>query len=137
MTDELFSAYRQTTYSAATPLGKVCLRVGEPCDLLLQLLDLYRVADWAYLTADNPGSRLVAAAENQAQCQALEESLQSEGLVYFRGAAVGDDHAWPPEQSFLVLGISRSRAIEFAKRFRQNAILAGGSNSIPQLIDCR
>ena len=137
MNDEQVAAYRNTTYSADTPLGPIHLRVQQPNEPLVQLLARYGASNWAYVTAFNPGSQPVAKEENLRRQRQLEDLLRREGLAFFSGAGAGDDHQWPPEASVLVLGISQSRAFELAREFGQNAILVGGADGVPELLDCR
>ncbi len=137
MIAELFVAYHRTTYSAETPLGPIELRVEKPNGVLVQLLKQYRATTWAYVTAFNPGSQTLAKDENRRRQHQLEDSLRREELPFFRGAGVGDDPQWPPEESVLVLNITRSRACELAREFGQNAILAGSDDGMAEIIDCR
>lgn len=135
--DELFDSYRRTTYSAETPRGPIHLRVGEPNEDLVQLLKRYDANSWAYITAFNPGSQPLAHEENLRRQKELIDSLRRERLMFFPGAGVGDDSQWPPEESVLVLSISRPRAIQLAREFGQNAILFGGADAVPELLDRR
>ena len=137
MDDELFKAYRRTTFSAETPLGSIHLRVEQRNEQLVQLLKQYAATSWAYVTAFNPGSMVLTAEENLQRQGQLKDSLLREGLTFFPGAGVGDDHQWPPEVSVLILSISLPRATELVREFGQNAILSGGVDGVPQLIDCR
>ena len=137
MNDDLFEVYRRTTFSAETPLGPVHLRVDQRNEILFQLLLRDAAISWAYVTAFNPGSQPLANEENLQRQRQLEDLLRRDGLVFFSGAGVGDDKQWPPEASVLILGISQSRAIELAREFGQNAILAGGADAVPELVDCR
>ena len=137
MNDELFAAYHRTTYSAETPQGRIQLRVLQPNADLAQLLKSYGATTWAYVTAFNPGSQTLEKDENRRRQEQLEEAMRREELPFLRGAGIGDDPQWPPEESVLVLNITRSRACELAREFGQNAILAGGDDGVAELIDCR
>jgi hypothetical protein len=137
MNDDLFEAYHRTSFSSDTPLGPVHLRVDQRNEILFQLLQRNAATSWAYVTAFNPGSQPLANEENLQRQRQLEDLLLRDGLTFFSGAGVGDDHQWPPEVSVLVFGIGQPRAIELAREFGQNAILAGGADAVPRLVDCR
>jgi hypothetical protein len=135
--DDLFDSYRRTTYSAETPLGTIRLRVGERNEDLAELLKRYGTTCWAYVTAFNPGSHILTTDENLERQSRLEDILIREGLTFFTGEGLGDDPAWFPEKSVLILNNSRLRAIHLAREFGQNAILVGGESAVPELLDCR
>jgi hypothetical protein len=135
--DELFDSYRRTTYSAQTPLGPIHLRVGEPNADIDLLLKRYGATNWAFVTAFNPGSQILSTAENLQRQDRLEDALRRDGLMFFPGEGVGDDPAWLPERSVLILNISRERAIQLARDFGQNAILVGVEGDTPELVSCQ
>lgn len=126
--DALDAAYCATSYR----VGKLALRIGEPHPWLDRLLENRGLERYAYLTAANPGSAPLPAAENAARMRALSKEL--EGFVVLRGAAHADDGAWEPEPSFLVLGVSRDDAAALGRRFGQNAILVGERGGAPELL---
>ena len=51
----VWDAYLRTTFSADTPHGVIEIRPGASSPALDALLTERRVADWAYVTAYNPG----------------------------------------------------------------------------------
>lgn len=126
--EALDAAYRGTTYR----VGKLELRIGEQHPWLDHLLANRGLVHYAYLTAANPASRPLPAAENAQRMDALEEELS--GFVFLRGAAHADDGAWEPEPSLLVLGLSLEDASEIGRRYGQNAILVGMRGGSPTLV---
>jgi hypothetical protein len=128
---DLDAAYRATAYTAHTPQGIVTLRIGEVNALVDQLLGSARAATWAYITAYNPGSVRKTAAENNARQEELRGVLSAAGYVFFEGAGIGE--GWPPEPSFLILGISEAEACELGCRFGQLAIVVGDRGSPARL----
>ena len=137
MEARLRSAYESTTFIAETPLGSIRLRVGVANPLLAELLSQFGVVEWAFITACNPGSLRLSDHENTQRQRELEKKLQQDNLKIFSGAGVGDDNDWPPEPSFLVLGLKRNHAIAIGSDFGQNAIVAGGSDTTPHLVECQ
>lgn len=132
----LAAAYLSTTYRVDAPGGPIQLRVGERCGALDRLLKGRGVRVWAFVTACNPRSRRLPSWRNlarQRQLQALSARLAFRTLP---GAGVGDDPAWPPEPSLLIVGIGRARACRLARLFGQNAIVAGRRGRSPELVWC-
>lgn len=116
----LDKAYRATHDRVG---GAFTLRVGERSGELDGLLADHGLTEWAYLTAHNPGSVTLPAAENRARQAALLARLAGRPIIL--GEAIAPSSDWEPEPSVLVLGITRDEAIEIARAFGQNAILAG------------
>jgi Protein of unknown function (DUF3293) len=133
--DDVFEAYRKTRYEVQTPGGKVVLRHGERSPELDRLLDA-PFPGWAFITAWNPGSNpRLSIDENRRRQQELEAAL-SPRYRTFPGKGVGDDGRWPPEESVLVLGISRDEALRFGRQFGQLAILAGSRGEPAEVVAC-
>jgi hypothetical protein len=121
----LDAAYRATTYVVDLPACTLRLRIDERCPALDDLLQGYGYATWAFISACNPGSRLLSAAENATRHARLIETVNRLGLQWHEGKGVGDTPGWPAEASLLILGISHGEALALAKRFGQNAIVFG------------
>jgi len=134
--EQLRLAYLRTTYWAETPLGEIRLRIGVANPRLTELLIEFSVEEWAFITACNPSSKSVSDDENERLQQALKAVLRIDGFTVFNGAGTGDDGQWPPEPSFLVLGISTAKAIALGRVYGQNAIVAGIIGAVPYLIEC-
>jgi len=91
------------------------------------------VSESAYITACNPGCRIVTDAENEAAMASLRREIRALGLVCFEGQAMDSDGKWPPEPSLLVLGLSAHRALAMASRYGQYALLLAGADARPRL----
>jgi hypothetical protein len=134
--DELLAAWRRTRYTAETPTGTLTLRIGEPNPALDELLRAHGCRDWAYLTACNPGSRMLSAEDNRRRQQRLESHLAVDGFVFYRGNGIPDpeqDAHWPPEASVLVPGIAPDRAARLAREYGQLAFVHGRRGEAPLL----
>jgi hypothetical protein len=136
MQDALFEAYGRTTFVADTPRGRLLLRVGRRSAELDDLLAAHGVATWAYVTAFNPGSRLLPAEANAARRRELERVIAARGFAAYPGEGIGDDGRWPPEPSLLVLGIGRTDAMHLGREFGQLAIVYGELGQEAELIVC-
>ena len=114
---ELDAAYRATDYWVDDfPGGPFAIRIDEPCR---ELADL----QWAFVTACNPLSQRFPDDANAARMANLENAVRGR-WSYYRGRGVGRDEQWS-EPSLLIVGINEADAVELARRFGQNAIVAG------------
>ncbi len=138
MPSPLIAAYLATTYAYTGPDGvEVRLRVGEANTSLGALMAARAVAGAAFITAFNPRSRPAAPAVNEAAQARLRAALETAGAEVFegegRGDGGGDGADWPPEPSFLALGLSFAEAGRLAVAFEQTAILYMGADAVPRL----
>ena len=134
MVDEaLKEIYLRTTYIAFTPLGEIHIRIGHDNHLLDQLLINHGVNNWCFITAWNPYSVIASKGDNLRWNFALEQELK-QSFVVFGGLGKGEDSGWPAEESFLVLGISPTESMSFAKKYQQNAIVIGDLENPPALL---
>lgn len=130
MTPSLTAAYRAAHYRVFAPAPFV-LRVGEPSAALDALLDSHSTTTWAFVTACNPSSRVLTAAENAERVKQLREVLA--GFVTYPGASADPAGGWV-EESVLVLDIGREEAVRVAAAFGQNAILNGVRGGPAELV---
>ena len=126
--DNLEVAYLGTDYRVEDfPTGPFTIRINESSDALAGL-------DWAFITACNPRSVLLSDEENTRGMADLEKAVRQGGWRYFHGQGVGKDRRWPPEPSLLIVEIKEPEAVELAKAFGQNAIVAGRSGEPARLV---
>jgi len=130
MIKELIEAYQSTSFNVFEP--ELTIRIGHKNQLLDDLLQQHQCEKWAYITAWNPFSENQSDEINQLRNKELKEDLQD--YILFDGEGVGQDPKWKPEQSFLVLGISREKAIALGNKFKQHAIVFGEINQVPELL---
>ena len=131
---ELLAAYLATTYTARLGELEVRIRVGSRCPRIDRELAERNLSCWAYLTACNPGSQPLPAAENRDRQQALRCAVHDGGWVCYPGAGVPDASTWEPEESLLILGIQRQPAWQLARRFGQLAIVWGTRDTAAELL---
>ena len=105
-------------------------------------------SSWTYITAFNPYSEEYSKERNRQQNQYLLEELKGHPnkfiIRYGFGASSDYDKrkrlseqssiTWPPEESFLVIGISREDAMTFGRKYKQNAILFGEKSAPTELV---
>jgi len=128
---DLEGSYREALYRVEALEGPFILRVDVPSPELKALLGLHQAPCAAYVTAYNHEGRLAPQKENQKRQQELEADLNP--WVLFPGAGEDPGGKWPPEPSFLVLGIPLEKARELGAKYRQNAILWVDADGVPKL----
>ena len=134
-TQKLLDAFRATTYRVYAPNADLNLRVGQANPSLDALLDRTAHTRWTYLTAFNPGGQMRDEPENIVAQKKLLDVLIKGSWIFYPGETTADDGQWPPEPSFLVLGMARSDGVALAQKFAQAAILYGQKGSVAQLIE--
>jgi hypothetical protein len=129
----LAEAYAQTDYRVLTTPPFV-LRVAEPSPALCQLHADRGVVSSAFLSAANPGSRLLLETENEQRARVLVRTLEARGLDFVPAIGGAEDQDWPPEPSVLILGITLDEARALAAEAGQRAFLWIGSDGLPSLV---
>jgi hypothetical protein len=129
----VWDAYLRTTFVAETPNGKIEIRPGSSSVALDSILRKNRVAEWAYVTAYNPGSRLMSDEINKRAHEELRRVVSERRLICFDEHGVGPGGVWPPEASLLVLGLSMDQARALGRQFGQLAIVVGRARELARL----
>ncbi len=131
MDKQLIQAYRNACYRVfGAP--EFVLQVDRQSSELMAWQRAHRVGSSAFLTAFNPGSRLLPAEHNRANHASLIEAL--DGLVHVAARGEDPDGEWPDEEGVLVAGIEREQARQLARRFGQKAFLHAADDAVPRLI---
>ncbi len=135
---ELLQAYNASHYRMALPLGACILQIGAPAPLLDDYMRAQQCRQSVFISAHNPGSRLLPAAINHTRHAALEQILIARRLhrlasVGYATPAMPD---WPEEHGFLVLDISTEFACALGRLFGQHAVLLMMLNQPVQLLHC-
>jgi S-adenosylmethionine synthetase len=133
---DLEAAYRSTTFGVETDSGIIYIRPGVANRLLDCLLAEHEAHSWAYITAHNPGSRLLTAQENAVRHHRLVRHVEERGLTHLPGQGVGDGGDWPAEESLLVLDVTEEHAVALGAEFGQNAVVFGRRGDAPHLLRC-
>ena len=130
MNPELRSAYLRTTFRVFEPA--IDIQVGKINADLNDLLEKNQQEEWAFITAWNPYSQNLSENENVQRHAALTKDLEL--YTCYDGEGVGEDPAWKPERSLLILGISRIDASALGVKYKQNAIVMGSKRSVAELV---
>ena len=113
------------------------MRIGEKSEFLQSLCVETGSKSALFITAFNPEGIAHASDENIKFQKELGDIAANIADLIFEGEGGDPSGIWPPEQSYLIIGVDRSTSVELGKRFRQNAILWIGSDYIPELVMLR
>lgn len=126
-------AYAETHYRVLHD-SRLTLRVDRFNGALRDLHLRHGVDCSAFLTACNPFSRALDAAQNEARQAALLDELRRRGLRFLEGEGEHPANGWPAEASVLVLGLDLEAARALGRQKEQNAIVWSAADAIPRLI---
>lgn len=129
----LIQAYLAADYRVEAEPAFV-LKVGVSNPPLARLLQQTKCDCAAYLTACNPWSQDVGAADNAARQAALSRVLTGRSLRFIEGVGQDSQGEWPGEASFLILGLSLEAARALGRQHEQNALIWCGQDAVPQLV---
>lgn len=132
--DQLVAEYHASRYLVSGSHREFALQVDVPSAELLTLYRQNQITCAAFITAWNPYSEPVSDDQNNAANRRLLAEIEHRDLKYLCGKGCGSDPTWPPEKSFLVLGITEADAKQLGRKFRQNAIVWAGVDASPQLL---
>lgn len=133
----LWQAYRSTRFEASTQMGLAVIRIDQVNPELDRLLVELEGEEWAFITAWNPLSSALPLEENRVRNREMESLLRSNGYRFYPGRGIPADSIWDPEESFLVIGMSRESAVGIGREFGQNAVVWGARGEAAVLLDCR
>lgn len=101
------------------------IRIGVPNEVVDAVVADHAATLWAYVTAYNPDSEALGDAGNGERHARL---LTIHRMHPSPGSRAGDSRiaaTGRPERSLLIIGVLREEAIDFGRRFGNNAILVG------------
>ena len=124
VTPDLVAAYRAALYEVdATAETGVTFHIDEPCAALDRVLDAHDAAKAVMLTAYNPRSRKLTAAENTDAHRALLEAVAHMKKSYLPSRGRDPQGDWPAEPGLFILDASREDGFTLARRFDQYAFV--------------
>jgi hypothetical protein len=134
MMTEFEARYRATTYRVYLPGGTADLRIGQANEKLSAWMKTVGCANFAIISAHNPGSKIVDPAQNAERQSQLECELLEGNYEPYAGENIPDDDSGLIEESCFVNDIALEDARALAEDFGQNAIVYGASDGISRLI---
>ncbi len=118
----LVTAYIRTIYRILDPAFDVA--IGPLLPALERWLLERDLDTFAFITAENPGSRLLSAHENARRQAALQKALLPLVPVEPRRAVhISASGEWPPENSWWAPGLPPEEAVALGRAFAQNALV--------------
>lgn len=129
-------AYRETDFVVRHDGGEIVLRVGALNRRLDPLLKAAQCETWAFVTAWNPASRSLPRRVNAGRNRRLRLDIARHGYQWLPGEGRARSGDWPPEQSFLILGIPLWEARIIGCRYGQLATLVGRLGKKARLCRC-
>ena len=137
MDQSLWEAYERTVFRAIVGEVNIGIRPGHREPPLDRLLERRSLTTWAFITAWNPGSRLLTASDNAARQSRLRQDLNALGYEVFTGEGQpSPDSSWTAQQSLLILCIPEAEAIRLRSKYGQATIVIGVLNEPARLISC-
>lgn len=132
--DEKINAYSNTNYVVFNEGDQFVLNVGQFSPIVKQLYNKTNSNCAVYITAYNPFGMQQDSQSNLIANNRLYEELKIYASEIYQGAGADPEGLWPPEPSFLAIGVSLQIATIIGKKYRQDAILWVDEAGIPQLI---
>lgn len=131
---EKIRAYEATDYRAGGGADALVLRIGQHSPKLgLRYKDTG--ADCAlFITAFNPFGQKQDDAANEAAHARLGEQLRAASDHVIEGDGADPAGNWPPERSYLAIGIDADTARELGRHFQQDAVVWIGKDAVPKLL---
>ena len=133
--ERLAADYRATRYHVCdSPLGPFLIRCGERSPEVAALLTDEPVGQWAFVTAENPGSVRLDRRANAERMRQLRAAVEALGFRHYPGRGEGIGGDWPAEESLLIVGVPEAEAVALGRQFGQLAILTGSRHEPARLV---
>lgn len=133
--EDLHAAYHAAVYEVAPPQGApVRFQAGVPSTDVDALLDERQCSQAVFVTAFNPRSVALCAAENAAAHENLRNDLVARGHAFLPGRGLDPTGVWPPEPSFFVLGLDRAAGAALAQAYGQYAFVYLARGRAPEIV---
>lgn len=137
MSPELLTAYQQTSYVALDGRRTATARIMADGREIDALLERRGAAELVFVTAWNPGSRVAAAAANDAAHARLIDILADEDLDHVPAELRPATKAWPVEKGVAIFDLAPFDALQLAEMLGQYAIVWQGQGQPAQLLFTR
>lgn len=139
---DLEHAYRATHYVVHPPAGSgqvgdgvpIVLNIDRPSPDLGALHRQRGVDCSCFITACNPLSQRLDEPSNLVRQVDLAAELHRRSLAFLPGEGRHPSNGWPPEASYLVLGLALEASKNLGRHYKQNAIVWAGADAVPRLV---
>jgi hypothetical protein len=116
----LAAAYAATSYVILSRGREVPVRLGRHSPAADHLLGRGAAC---FVTACNPFGLMMPSSRNHRAMARLRAALRARGMRFLPGEGRGDDGAWPPEESLLVMHLRTAEVAALGRLWRQNAVV--------------
>jgi len=134
ISNEKTEAYEATHNRVGSGQEAFIMCIGEPSAGLRALYEVHSVSCAVFITAFNPFGGHQSDTANDAVHASLQEALIDLTDLIIEGAGADPTGAWPPEMSYLALGIDEDAAAHLGRTFHQDAVVWAGSDAVPKLL---
>ena len=132
--DDKILAYKKTNYIVLSEIAEFTFNVDQYSPQLDELHASKEVRSSAFITAFNPYGTARDEVSNLDANQSLLARIKHLGYQVIEGVGADKEGLWPPEPSFMVLGIDKQTAELLGNEYHQDAIIWIGSDAIPRLV---
>lgn len=129
----LLDAYVNAVYEFTADGASYRLRPGEGDSHGARWLSA-NAAEWAFVTACNPGSGALCEAENEARHENLVRELDRRGWRCLPARGLDPAGGWPAERGVVILDRPLRETVKLARELEQSAILHGHGNAGPRVV---
>ena len=131
---EKIAAYNATHYKVGLGKDGFIMRIGEPSAGLRARYVAHAISCAVFITAFNPYGQDQSDNANDAAHARLQAAIMDLTGLISEGAGADPTGVWPPEKSFLALGIDEDTAAQLGRTFHQDAVVWVGSDAVPKLL---
>lgn len=124
LNDELKQHYLDTTYIVYIDGQQHDIQIDHAIpNAIQQLFNTTQEISACIITAWNPRSLPLSTIENKQRNRTLLDSLKEKKYSVYTALGQGKDSAWPAEESYFILGISKQKADLFSTEYEQYAYI--------------
>ena len=116
MDRKLLAIYKKTSFSVRDLNGRLIRFTSKTA----KCFSFFKIKKFAVITAWNSGARVVSKKENRKQNARLRKDLKKSSFPFYKTHGSWRGHS---EESFTVEKISKKKALELGKKYKQYAIL--------------
>ncbi len=131
---EKIAAYKATHYRVGGSESTFVLRIGVPSRDLRRLYQATGQNSAVFVTAFNPYGTVQSDQANLAAHARLGDHIRSFTPHVIEGDGADPSGEWPPELSFLALGIDDPTARLLGEGAHQDAVVWAGADGVPHLL---
>jgi hypothetical protein len=130
---EKIIAFQKTIYTVFTGVEKISFTIGTRSDELKNLFCSKNEKTGVFITAFNAYGQIQSDNMNKVSNENLLFDLTKLAEYVYLGQGADPTGNWPPEVSFLALGVDIKTSKELGQKHHQDAIVWIGEGAVPEL----